>query len=578
MLVALILLSTVWAPVPQPGGRLAAAEPAGYQLLTNPGLENYDPPYDQFRDIPCQVASGWQRFWTGANEPCWMDTRIFAASNLGGGWVERIEGETSQMILSTEPYDAGIWQQVSGLVPGTGYGFHAAMLTIFQTSAQDPVHGTMIKQVGIDPTGGTDPRSPTIVWSPPDDHDQGPWDIDSITSAYAQASTVTVFVRVNSLYPSGGLPYLNLSFMDSAILAQTGTVSAVAPALTAAASFLVRWDNAVASPEGKIKWYDVQWLDEAEGIWRDWLVWTKSTSATFAGKMGHAYRFRARVWQEYPNGAHLFSPFAADGDARTCAGCSQVWGRVLSHDGRPLVGATVALDGGYATTSQAGGTYSLTFPSPDEPVSLIASARGWSSPPPLFDLNLAPQESLAMTWTLSLPGDAIANGDFEAGLDDWSVGSGVMAVGEPVHTGRVSATLTGSPSIASLGQTAVISGTWEPCLAFWYRPGAASAGDLFQVAVTVDGGDPAWAEPSVFAPPLSWSEVLTPSLAAGGWQFFSRRLGPADAAFSGTVTVEFRLLEDGQAPAAVLYLDEVRLAPTPGGPFKIYLPLLNRQF
>jgi hypothetical protein len=27
MLVALILLSTVWAPVPQPGGRLAAAEP-----------------------------------------------------------------------------------------------------------------------------------------------------------------------------------------------------------------------------------------------------------------------------------------------------------------------------------------------------------------------------------------------------------------------------------------------------------------------------------------------------------------------------------------------------------------------
>jgi hypothetical protein len=71
---------------------------------------------------------------------------------------------------------------------------------------------------------------------------------------------------------------------------------------------------------------------------------------------------------------------------------------------------------------------------------------------------------------------------------------------------------------------------------------------------------------------------LTPSLAAGGWQFFSRRLGPADAAFSGTVTVEFRLLEDGQAPAAVLYLDEVRLAPTPGGPFKIYLPLLNRQF
>ena len=64
-----------------------------------------------------------------------MDTRVFADSHLGGGWVERIEGDTSQLVISTLPYTAGILQRVTGLTPGVGYGFHAAMLTIFQTSA-----------------------------------------------------------------------------------------------------------------------------------------------------------------------------------------------------------------------------------------------------------------------------------------------------------------------------------------------------------------------------------------------------------------------------------------------------------
>ncbi|MDD3828248.1 MAG: hypothetical protein PHY79_19970, partial [Anaerolineae bacterium] len=147
LLVALALLSSI-SPVaaPLPDARAVPAEEVVYQLLLNPGLEEYEAPYGQFQGVACQVASGWQRFWTGEGQPCWTDTRAFAASELGGGWVERIEGETSQMILSTEPCDAGLWQQVGGLVPGKGYGFAAAMLTIFQTSAQEPVDGTMIKQ------------------------------------------------------------------------------------------------------------------------------------------------------------------------------------------------------------------------------------------------------------------------------------------------------------------------------------------------------------------------------------------------------------------------------------------------
>jgi hypothetical protein len=579
LLVVLVVLSSILAPVSQPGAlRVAPAEEI-YQLLSNPGLEAYDPPYDHFYDVPCQVATGWQRFWTGEDRPCWMDTRVFAASHLGGGWVERMEGETSQMILSTQPYDAGLWQQVGGLVPGKGYGFAAAMLTIFQTSAQDAVHGTMLKQVGIDPTGGTDPLSPDVAWSQPDDYDQA-WDVDSITAAYAQAPTVTVFARVNSLYPSGGLPFLNLSFIDSAILAETGTVSAVAPASSAEASFTVRWDNAVPSPAGTIRWYDVQWLDEAEGTWHDWFVWTKEVRATFDGTLGHAYRFRARVWQRYPNGAHLFSPYAAEGDARTCVACTAVvWGRVLGHSGLPLAGATVAVSGTtYAVTSQADGGYRLAYPSSAQAVSLTATAPGWTSPPPLGEVFLAPEESQAMTWTLTLPGDVLVNGDFEHGLlEGWSAGPGAGPVGWPVHTGQGALLLTSQEATPSVSQTATIGGAWEPALAFWYRPIVASAGDALRVAVTLAPGGPQAAEPLTSTLPLTATQVLTLSLATGDWQFRSWKPGPPGAAFTGTVTVEFRLLDDGQEPWAAVSLDEVRLAPSPGGPHRGYLPLLVRR-
>ncbi len=181
-LAALLLVLVLVLAGPQVLGQASPAVLQEYQLLDNPGLEIYDPPYGQYEGVDCQVGSKWQRFWYGGPEPGWMDARVFASSHLGTGWVEKIEGETSQVIVSTEPYTAGILQQVTGLTPGVGYGFHAAMLTIFQTSAQTPVDGTMIKQVGIDPTGGTDPQALTVVWSEPDAHDQGPWAVTLRTS------------------------------------------------------------------------------------------------------------------------------------------------------------------------------------------------------------------------------------------------------------------------------------------------------------------------------------------------------------------------------------------------------------
>ncbi len=88
------------------------------------------------------------------------------------------------------PFVAGIYQQVPDLTPGVAY----AARILWAPASGD---GTG-RKIGIDPTGGTDPASPAIVWSPEvTTKDRVPaalW-----VSAVAQNTTVTVFVRVN--YP-----------------------------------------------------------------------------------------------------------------------------------------------------------------------------------------------------------------------------------------------------------------------------------------------------------------------------------------------------------------------------------------
>ena len=343
LVVLAVLLSQVVLAAPDPAPTLDLQD---YNLLVNPGLEAYDPAYGEFEGVPCQVATGWRRFWSGGAEPCWMDGRVFAKSHLGHNFVEHIEGETAQFIVSREPYSAGIWQQVAGLVPGLGYGFHHFFLTIYQTSAQDPVHDTIFKRVGVDPTGGTDPWAPTVEWSEMSGVDQA-WDLDRRVAWYASSPTVTVFAQVISPYPSGDPSFLNLSILDSGFLAQTPVITATSPAASEVPTFTVSWDNAVAAPGlNRLRWRDVQWLDEAEGVWHDWITMTREVlSADFVGERAHAYRFRARVWQKYINGDHLYSPYRVEGDTRTFVRGARFQGLVMDPRERPLGDATAILSG-----------------------------------------------------------------------------------------------------------------------------------------------------------------------------------------------------------------------------------------
>ncbi|MGE5602013.1 MAG: hypothetical protein ACM30E_03120 [Nitrososphaerales archaeon] len=99
---------------------------------------------------------------------------------------------------------AGIYTQVGGLTPGASYSASVGW------GAPDPWQGDNFgRRLGIDPTGGTDPNSPNIVWGPEwrgpgkvlNDSNPGMPNID--VSAVARSSTLTVFVKVDHNYSTG---------------------------------------------------------------------------------------------------------------------------------------------------------------------------------------------------------------------------------------------------------------------------------------------------------------------------------------------------------------------------------------
>jgi hypothetical protein len=110
-------------------------------------------------------------------------------------------GAPSLCILSDGMnFSAGIYQQVNvtpGVVYQTDIGWAAARCSVqgtFQTCSN------MERRLGLDPTGGTDPRAPSVVWSRTEaGGDKWP---DLTVSARATGQVMTVFLWVH--HPSSG--------------------------------------------------------------------------------------------------------------------------------------------------------------------------------------------------------------------------------------------------------------------------------------------------------------------------------------------------------------------------------------
>jgi len=227
---ARIWLSVGLAALVALGALLSAGQPAHAQdttnLLVNGGLEN--PYYGQ--GAPTRTApNGWS-LWVGAGAP-----EAFPHTDK----VQVLDGEVSWNIKQGYAvFTVAGYQRVSGLTPGesvklTAYGWvytcndttTSCIIPDFPYRRSDTAAGASLK-VGIDPTGGTDPLSPNVVWS----GSAAPYDqwAELTVTVQARGDSVTVFLYATQ---SAGLA-LNNVYWDkvSLVRATGGAVTRPAPA------------------------------------------------------------------------------------------------------------------------------------------------------------------------------------------------------------------------------------------------------------------------------------------------------------------------------------------------------------
>lgn len=208
-------------------------------LLTNPGFE---PPFEPVAGNPTSmVAQGWTA-WSLESDQAMQPEYYPASDTVNGMATPRIHGgEDAQQYFSFfAAHTGGVYQQVTGVAAGDQLQF-TIYAYVWSSSADNADvsdgSGELAVQIGIDPAGGTDPASDSVVWSSPlsfvDQFAQ------HTVSAAATGDSVTVFVRstVNRVAMN------NVVYLDDADLIVTGSEQ-VATEETAAETPVVE-----ASPE-----------------------------------------------------------------------------------------------------------------------------------------------------------------------------------------------------------------------------------------------------------------------------------------------------------------------------------------
>lgn len=174
---------------------------------------------------PREVASNWTP-WNAprtSSMPSFQNTqpKYFASTNaVANGALSRIRnGQNAQVYFSFfETHDGGVYQQVTGITPGTELRFsiyaHVWSTTFDDLNlSEDP--GDVSVRVGIDPSGGTDALSSSVQYSTPLVAYDAYREYNVIVTA--QSSTVTVFVRSTVGEP---VQYTYI-YLDDAVLAPT---------------------------------------------------------------------------------------------------------------------------------------------------------------------------------------------------------------------------------------------------------------------------------------------------------------------------------------------------------------------
>ena len=196
------------------GGLPAMAQDGN--LLENPGFET---PFNTVDgDPPREVAQG----WTPWHIPAADGSPSFANRQpeylpTAPDTTRILEGSDAQLLSSFfATHDGGVLQRVTGVTSGASLRF-SVFAYVWSTTFDDldlsDQDGDVFVQVGIDPTGGTDPESDAIVWSAPGVEQYDAYNEYQV-SADAASDAVTVFVRTTI-----GIPVKNNNiYLDQASL------------------------------------------------------------------------------------------------------------------------------------------------------------------------------------------------------------------------------------------------------------------------------------------------------------------------------------------------------------------------
>ena len=232
------------------------ADPSGAPVLTNPGFE-CKVGYVKQVGIQKRVPLGWTGVvMYGAPELDSTRTRWTPGGCYGTIDPEKLEGEDSLLFRAQDletppepgkPFDAAVYQQVA-VTPGTAYSLSGWMVSLCGGSATPsscPTDYYMEKLLGIDPTGGTDPLGPSVIWvGDRRNFTETRW-LNLRLAATAQTDQLTVFGRIRSPFQWHG----NHAFADAFSLVRAPTAYFVnSPARISDTEARVQWDG-VLSPE-----------------------------------------------------------------------------------------------------------------------------------------------------------------------------------------------------------------------------------------------------------------------------------------------------------------------------------------
>lgn len=148
------------------------------------------------------VANSWNAFLINGDWPAFdLADNENANGDIGGSSSQYIYGDGTR-------FDSGIYQVISGVTPGASYEFSvgwAGMLRDTGGGNNQKFDDVIIRRVGYDPTGGTDPQSVNVQWGPEVGTGSSGRSLnhpDMRITFKALANQVTVFVRVYNLSSS----------------------------------------------------------------------------------------------------------------------------------------------------------------------------------------------------------------------------------------------------------------------------------------------------------------------------------------------------------------------------------------